>query len=611
MSILQSNHISNSLIEKLTGIVEENLQNEQFGVEELAEKVGISRSHLHRKLQEATGQSISQFIREYRLQSAMDLLQSKDITASEVAYQVGFGSATYFSKSFTDFYGYPPGEAKNHSFDEGEKTLNDKIKPNRNHIILIVISVFLVIGISIILYLSVNNHAPLKSDAIDKSIAVLPFKNLSSDADNQYFADGIRDAILNSLSKIGQLRVISRTSVEQYRITTKTIPEIAKELGVSYILEGSAQKYGEEIRITTQLINAETDDQIWSQDYTQTFEDVLNLQTEIAENIAIELEVALNIKEKKELRTLPTIFPEAYDFYMLANFQLLKSSKESLNKAIPFFEKAIEIDPNYVEAYTGLANVWNIGGLVWGIYGESEAWTKAKPLLYKALELDSTNVIATSYLAGGYLCYEWDFDKASELFLRSKKNEHNSVDLIDLAIKMRNLEDAEKMSNVLLAQEPSNSIHYVFNAEVSYFSNKINKATTTLDEASELFDELWFLREAAKLYYAMGEIKKSKVMLEKHKYKYPDRNPIIIWLDAVHQFHDNGDSQIYIKELTKMYNDNSSGSPAWFIAMYYAVTDDDIATFEWLEKSYERHEVEMTWLKMEPLLSPYNKDPRY
>lgn len=131
MSISQPNHNYNLLIERLSKEVEANLKNEQFGVEELAEIVGISRSHLHRKLQEATGQSVSQFIREYRLQRAIEILENEEITASEVAYQVGFGSATYFSKSFTDFYGYPPGEIKKRNNKNPSTKVNSLIGSNR------------------------------------------------------------------------------------------------------------------------------------------------------------------------------------------------------------------------------------------------------------------------------------------------------------------------------------------------------------------------------------------------------------------------------------------------------------------------------------------------
>jgi len=158
---------------------------------------------------------------------------------------------------------------------------------------------------------------------------------------------------------------------------------------------------------------------------------------------------------------------------------------------------------------------------------------------------------------------------------------------------------------------PSTSSNYSFKAVTEYFLGNQSKAIQTQDKAYQLFDDFWFLREADKLYYNLGELEKSKSSLEKLKSNFPDRPPIVVWLDAVHAYHEGGYNQVYQNQLGKMYDEISSGSPAWFLALYYSVLGDDQSTFEWLEKSYERHEVEMTWLKMEPLLDPYKKDPRY
>jgi predicted Zn-dependent protease len=136
-------------------------------------------------------------------------------------------------------------------------------------------------------------------------------------------------------------------------------------------------------------------------------------------------------------------------------------------------------------------------------------------------------------------------------------------------------------------------------------------AIKTLDEVNSLFDNIFFVRETAKLYYVFGEMDKSKTALEKHKTLFPERPPIINWLDAVHAYHEGNNPQPYINQLKNQYKNQASGSPAWFLAMTYAVMDEVQPTFDWLEKSYARHEVEMTWLKMEPLLDPYKKNPRY
>ena len=149
-------------------------------------------------------------------------------------------------------------------------------------------------------------------ETIDKSIAVLPFKNMSNDEGNQAFNDGQWEAILSHLSRIADLRVISRQSMEQYRESTKTAPKIAEELRVTYLLEGSVQKYGNKARITVQLINAVDDQQLWSHDYTREVEDIFSLQSEIASHVANELEIRLNDDEKEHLSISPNIDPQIY-----------------------------------------------------------------------------------------------------------------------------------------------------------------------------------------------------------------------------------------------------------------------------------------------------------
>ncbi len=358
------------------------------------------------------------------------------------------------------------------------------------------------------------------------------------------------DAVLNNLSKIGQLKVISRTSVEQYRNTTKTAPEIARELGVSYILVGSAQKYGQEIRITTQLISAETDGNMWSQEYTRTFKDVLLLQSEIAEKVADELKATLTSKEQEELRKFPTKVPEAFNSYILANFQLRKSTKEGFQKATLLYEKAIEIDPKYVDAYVGLAEQWQTGGLVWGIYNEVEAKVQATTLLKQALKLDAEHAGAHSLIATVYFYYDWNFDSALEHFQLVKKiTGHESVFSRDYHIKIGDFKTALSTIEYFIENYPSTSSNYSFKAITEYFLGNQSKAIQTQDKAYQLFDDFWFLRDAAKLYYNLGELEKSKSSLEKLKSNFPDRPLIVVWLDAVHAYHEGGDNQVYQNQI--------------------------------------------------------------
>ena len=273
-------------IKKLTKILEVNLEKDQFGVKELIKEVGLSRTQLYRKLHFLTGKSASQFIREYRLQRANEMLQNNVATASEIAYRVGFGSHTYFNTCFHDYYGYPPGEAKFRKPSVSEKSegiqtseqvyTNHKVnkttqlqkKSSKQRMMLVAsLGIVLILAFSYFFYSrSIENMTTEIAETvrIDKSIAVLPFKNSSDDKTNQYFADGMMEDMRNNLSKISDLLVISKQSMEKYRITTLTSKEIGKELSVHYLLEGTVQKQGDQVKIHAQLISAENEDHIWA-----------------------------------------------------------------------------------------------------------------------------------------------------------------------------------------------------------------------------------------------------------------------------------------------------------------------------------------------------------
>lgn len=603
-----SSHIDkqqSSFISKLEDIVEENLTNDQFSVENLAERTALSRSHLHRKLKNATGQSVSQFIREYRLKKAHELLLKGEITSSEVAYKVGFGSATYFNKAFHDFYGYTPGETTK----KGYSVATEKKKKIGLSKLGLTVGGIIVITLFSFFYVFFIQNPQNVDQKI--SIAVLPFRNLSPQEENQYFADGVMVAILQKLSSIKELKVISRTSAEKYK--NIAIPQIAEELGVTYILEGSVQNVNNNIHISAQLINTENDNYIWSKVYTREFKDILHLQNNIAENVAEELALKLSADEKEELRQVNTDNVEAYNYYLKAEFQRNKISKKGSNNAIPLYEKAINLDSGFVDAYVGLASVWSTGGLVFGIFNQKTAYHKSFDLLKKALTIDPNHLNALNEMAAVAFYFEWDFDKARNYI--KKVNEIGGVYSnsfgSDFFLKMNEPKKALSNTEIHTRIDPANSIYHTFEAEAYFFMGDTARAIEIFDEATKLYEDQFIMREAAKLYYNFGEIEKSKKALAKHYLLHADRPPIMIWLQGIHTYHENKPHQQYIDQLLELYQNESSGSPAWFLALFYAVKKNKEKTFEWLQKSYDKREVEMTWLKMEPLLQAYKKDSRY
>jgi adenylate cyclase len=258
---------------------------------------------------------------------------------------------------------------------------------------------------------------------LEKSVAILPFKNDSPDEENTYFVNGLMEEVLNNLQKIKDLRVISRTSVEQYRNQTKAIPEIARELGVNYIVEGSAQKYGSAFRLRAQLIMASKESHLWGESYQQKItevEDIFRIQSQIAESIAKELKAVINPQEKDLIEKIPTKELEAYDAYLKGQFYWRKLTQNDLDTAMQYFELAKEKDPKYALAYAGICDVW-IGRQQMGLAAPTEAGPKGMEAVMKALELDSSIAEVHYTLALIKQVVLWDWQSSDSEFKKTIK----------------------------------------------------------------------------------------------------------------------------------------------------------------------------------------------
>jgi TolB-like protein/tetratricopeptide (TPR) repeat protein len=263
------------------------------------------------------------------------------------------------------------------------------------------------------------------SKPVDKSIAVLPFKSLSDDPEKQYLADGMMDAILLHLSKIEDLRVMSRTSVEQYRKTDKASNVIGQELGVAYLLEGSFQKYGDNARLIVQLIKTGKEGHVWAKDYDRNWNDVFSVQSEVAQTIARELHAVITPEEKQLIERTPTVNLTAYDFYQRGREELVKywingNNREALEQAEYHYRKALEYDSTFAKAYTGMAIIY------WSKHYYEEYFSKNfldSVLILANIALSYDNQLSEAYIVRGQYYNEIgnsdeslkEFDKAIQL----------------------------------------------------------------------------------------------------------------------------------------------------------------------------------------------------
>ena len=263
-------------------------------------------------------------------------------------------------------------------------------------------------------------HSWNRSSSAIRSVAVLPFESLSSDASQDYFADGMTDELISDLGQISALRVISRTSVMSYKRARKPLPQIARELNVDAVVEGTVLRSGNEVRITAQLIEASADKHLWSQSYEGELRNTLALQNDVARAIADQIRINLNPQERAALKKVRVVNPEAFESYLKGRYFWNKRTAEGLNVALAYFTQAIGEDPTFAQAYSGLADTYALlGDWQYAVMAPKDALPRAKAAAIKALELDSALGEAHNSLAFCLDGFEWNFDSAGKEFRRA------------------------------------------------------------------------------------------------------------------------------------------------------------------------------------------------
>ena len=263
-------------------------------------------------------------------------------------------------------------------------------------------------------------YSPKHPSAVIRSLAVLPLESLSNDASQDYFADGMTDELISDLGQISALRVISRTSVMTYKRARKPLPQIARELNVDAVVEGTVLRSGDRVRITAQLIEAASDKHLWSQSYEGDLRDTLALQNEVARAIAAQIQIKLNPQEQAALKNVKAVKPDAYESYLKGRYFWNKRTAESLKVALAYFNQAIDEDPNYAQAYSGLADTYALlGDWQYAVMTAKEALPNAKAAATKALQLDPALGEAHNSLAFVLDGFDWDLQSGGKEFQRA------------------------------------------------------------------------------------------------------------------------------------------------------------------------------------------------
>jgi len=657
--------MNNDFLSKLTGIIEEHISEEQFGVSELAGKAGMSRSNLLRKIKNLTGLSASQFIREVRLKTAMKMLREDSLNVSEVSYKVGFGSASYFIKCFREYYGYPPGEAGGHDRPEAAPIQTETVRtdsPPESRITGLALWAILIAAIAIVLLLFIKPFSAEENEP-ENSIAVLPFVNDSNDSTNVYFINGLMESILDNLQQIKGLRVISRTSVEKYRNNPKTIPEIARELNVRYVIEGSGQKIGELVSLHIQLIEAQRDKHLWSENFSREVKDIFQLQTEIAKGIADKIEVIITLEEEERISKPPTDDLLAYDYFLKGLDLFYQGTREGLEDAIAFYLKAIEQDPEFARAYAGVAiayavlDMYQVEKVYTGqinqyadkallldpvlpqsliakalYYRNGAEYSKAIPFLEKALEYNPNSVLVINILSDFYTNVLPDTEKYLEYALMGINLDiaaHDSAEASFIYLHVSNAfiqtgftDEAAKYINKSLEYNPSNLYSAYVKAFILYARDRdlqqtkemliaaLNKDVSRYDIIQETGKICYYMRDyrSAYTYYK----KFLDIMEAQGLDVYPYENAKIgLVYDALGM--ENEAEELFRRYKTYADNDQSIYKDL-SLAMYYAYRGEEEKAIEHLSL-FALHESYHYWtilfLEIDPLVDSIKELPEF
>jgi TolB-like protein/DNA-binding winged helix-turn-helix (wHTH) protein/Tfp pilus assembly protein PilF len=282
----------------------------------------------------------------------------------------------------------------------------------------VIVALAFVLSLSILSVWLFRSRGPVRTGI--RSLAVLPLENLSGDASQNYFADGMTDELITDLAQISALRVISRTSVMAYKGARKPLPQIAHELNVDAVVEGTVLRSGDQVRITAQLIEAPTDKHLWSQSYEGELRDTLALQSGVASAIADQIRINLTPREQAALKNVKVVNPEAYESYLKGRYFWNKRTADGLKAALAYFKQAIEEDSKYAKAYSGLADTYALlGDWQYAVMTPKEAFPEAKAAAIHALELDNTLGEAHNSLAFVLDGFDWDLDAGGKEFQRA------------------------------------------------------------------------------------------------------------------------------------------------------------------------------------------------
>src|SRR5580704_12505796 len=447
-----------------------------------------------------------------------------------------------------------------------------------------------------------------------RSLVVLPLEDLSGDPSQEYFSDGVTDELITELGQVGKLRVISRTSAMTYKGVRRPLPEIARELNVDAVVEGTVLRLGSQVRITAQLIQASSDKHLWAQSYEVELRDILTVQKEVARSIAEQIRLKLNPHEQARLDQPQAVNGEAYESYLKGRFFWNKRTGEGLKKAIDYFSQAIQNDPNYAPAYAGLADSYALAGdWKYGVLAPRAAYPRAKAAAKKAIGLDSTLGEAHISFAFCLEAFDWDFESAGREFAQGIELSPGYATGYEwygwhLASLGRNDEAVAEVKKAA-SLDPLSLIISSDLAEELLVARRYEEAT---EQSQKTINMDSFFAPA---HYVLGQ-----VFVQKHMYQEAiaefqkavesSEGSTAFTANLAYAYAVAGRRNEAVKILNDLKNRSQNGfSNAPEIALIYVGLDQKDQAMAWLEKAFDDRF--SPWVLMRPAFDPLRSDPRF
>ncbi len=443
------------------------------------------------------------------------------------------------------------------------------------------------------------------------SLAVLPLENLMGDPEQEYFVDGMTEALISELAQIGALKVISRTSVMRFKGTDKSLPEIARDLGVDGIIEGSVLRAGDQVRITAQLIEGATDRHLWASSYERDLSNILALQSEVARAIAREIKIKLTPREQARLASPRPVNTEVYQLYLRGRYHWNQRTQEGFKKGLEFFEQALETDPTYPLAYAGLAETYSLLANYFFLPPQ-EAFPRAKAAATKALEIDDTLAEAHTSLAFARHHYDWDWSGAEGEYKRALELNPGYATAHQWYAEYLTTvgRHEEAIAEIRRAQE-LDPLSLVIDANVGrllYSTRQYDRAIEELQNTLML-DPNYFW---AHVFLGMAFEQKgmyAEAMAEAQKVvALGGGGPNVVLTRAYAASGRTDDARKVLKALQQRYGEDVE---SYSMGGIHAALGEQDEAFAWLEKAFEENSFFLVFLRADPRFDPLRTDPRF